>query len=171
MNKLVQIVKFLEELYYQIILKYVCEGVYILGDDDKNLWVLFGDSVVIKYFCFDVWMNLVVNILWVKGGGCIGMYCYCGVVLVLMFEGFFVYYEYSWVVCVGDFIYELLGIDYMFYFDDLNGVKVIFWINGLIEFYDEKGQYDFMVDVFWFINYYMSYCEEKGILINYEMFI
>ncbi|WP_186393343.1 MULTISPECIES: 2,4'-dihydroxyacetophenone dioxygenase family protein [unclassified Pannonibacter] len=171
MTKLAQIVRLPEEPHHQTILKYAREGAHIPGDDARNPWVPFGDSAAIKHFCFDVRTNSVANILWVKGGGRIGTHRHRGVVSALTLEGSFAYYEYSWVARPGDFIYELPGTDHTLYSDDPNGVKAIFWINGPIEFYDDKGQYDFTADVFWFINHYTSYCEEKGIPINQEMFI
>jgi len=46
-----------------------------------------------------------------------------------------------------------------------------FWLQGALEFYDLEGQWTETLDVFWFINHYVSYCEAHGIPINKQLFI
>ena len=50
--------------------------------------------------------------------------------------------------------------------DDPNGMKTIFWLNGAIEFFDDNDNLLETLDVFWFINHYVSYCRENGLPIN-----
>ena len=55
--------------------------------------------------------------------------------------------------------------------DDPNGMKAMFWLNGALEFFDEKGNLTETLDVFWFINHYVSHCKTHGLEINKEMFL
>ena len=55
--------------------------------------------------------------------------------------------------------------------DDANGMKALFWMQGANEFFDEKGEWAETLDVFWFINHYVTYCEEHNIPINEQLFL
>ncbi|MDB5524926.1 MAG: tRNA modification GTPase [Rhizobium sp.] len=171
MDKKSQIIKLPDEPYQAAIQKYGRDGAHIPGDDESTPWVPFGESAAIKHLCFDVRTNSVANILWVKGGGKIGTHKHRGVVSAVTLEGSWAYYEYDWTAKPGDFVYELPGAAHTLYSDDPNGMKALFWINGPIEFYDDNAKYVFTADVFWFIDHYTSYCREKGLKINEQMFI
>lgn len=51
------------------------------------------------------------------------------------------------------------------------GMKTMFFLNGSLEFYDEKDNLTDTLDVFWFINHYVSYCREHGIKLNEKLWI
>jgi 2,4'-dihydroxyacetophenone dioxygenase len=50
-------------------------------------------------------------------------------------------------------------------------MKTIFWLNGSLEFYDEKNNLLETLDVFWFIDHYLNYCREHGTAINKKLFV
>lgn len=147
------------------------EGAYITARDELNPWVPFGESAAIKHLAFDVRNNSAANILWVKGGGRIGTHRHRGPVSAITLEGSWGYFEYDWVARPGDFIYELPGTAHTLYCDDPNGMKAMFWLNGAIEFFDDAGQLELTVDVFWFIDHYTAYCRANNLPINRDMFI
>jgi len=50
-------------------------------------------------------------------------------------------------------------------------MKTLFWMNGSFEFYDDNDNITDILDVFWFINHYVSYCEQNGLPVNERMFL
>jgi len=55
--------------------------------------------------------------------------------------------------------------------DNPSGMKTLFWMNGSFEFYDDNDNITDILDVFWFINHYVSYCEQNGLPVNERMFL
>jgi len=55
--------------------------------------------------------------------------------------------------------------------DHAEGVKLFGWLEGPIDFFDEKGQFVEQLDVWWFINHYETHCREHGIPINKQLYI
>jgi hypothetical protein len=52
------------------------------------------------------------------------------------------------------------------------GMRTLFWMNGSLEFYsDDSDEIVDILDVFWFIQHYTSYCEANGIPIDESMFL
>ena len=51
------------------------------------------------------------------------------------------------------------------------GMKTVFWLNGSLEFFDENDGLLETLDVFWFMDHYLSYCRENGIPINKKLFV
>jgi hypothetical protein len=51
-------------------------------------------------------------------------------------------------------------------------MRTLFWMNGSLEFYsDDSDEIVDILDVFWFIQHYTSYCEANGIPIDESMFL
>ncbi|MDQ0191513.1 hypothetical protein J2S03_003384 [Alicyclobacillus cycloheptanicus] len=50
-------------------------------------------------------------------------------------------------------------------------MKTVFWLNGSLEFLDDREHITEIVDVFWFIDHYISYCREHGIPVNERLFL
>jgi 2,4'-dihydroxyacetophenone dioxygenase len=159
------------EPHEAIIKEFGLNGGYIGESEAESPWVPFGDSAAIRHLAFDVRNGSAANILWVKGGGRIGTHRHRGPVSAVTLEGSWGYYEYDWVARPGSFVYEMPGTAHTLYSDDPNGMKAMFWLNGAIEFFDDAGKLTETVDVFWFINHYVSYCREKGLPINQAMFL
>jgi 2,4'-dihydroxyacetophenone dioxygenase len=79
--------------------------------------------------------------------------------------------EYDWVAGPGNFIYETPGLVHTLVSDHPNGIKLFGWLQGPLEFYDDKGNFVETVDVWWFINHYQSYRREHGIPINKQLYL
>ena len=47
----------------------------------------------------------------------------------------------------------------------------MFFLNGSLEFYDDKDNLTDTLDVFWFIHHYVSYCRQNGIRLNEKLWI
>ena len=45
------------------------------------------------------------------------------------------------------------------------------WPEEALEFYDDQGKWTETLDVFWFINHYVSYMESKGLPLNKQLFL
>jgi len=50
-------------------------------------------------------------------------------------------------------------------------MKTFFWLNGSLEFYDDDDTLLETLDVFWFINHYVSYCREHGLKLNEKLWV
>ena len=50
-------------------------------------------------------------------------------------------------------------------------MKTIFWLNGSLEFFDDQDNLLETLDVFWFIDHYLSYCREHRIEVNKKLFV
>jgi hypothetical protein len=115
--------------------------------------------------------NSFANILWVKKGGHLGTHRHRGFVSAITLEGSWRYLEYDWVARPGCFVYETPGTAHTLVSDDPNGMKAMFWLQGALEFFDDKGVHINTLDVFWFIDHYVSHCKANGLKINEEMFL
>jgi hypothetical protein len=47
----------------------------------------------------------------------------------------------------------------------------MFFLQGSLEFVDEQDNLTETLDVFWFINHYVSYCREHGIPLNKKLWV
>ncbi|MCK0744261.1 2,4'-dihydroxyacetophenone dioxygenase family protein [Chromohalobacter nigrandesensis] len=147
------------------------EGSYVGLSEAESPWVPFGENAAIRHLAFDVRNNVYCNILWIKGPGVIGTHKHRGMVWAVGMEGSFRYLEYDWTCGPGEFITEMPGQAHTLVTDEPNGMKALFWMQGANEFYDENGEWAETLDVFWFINHYVTYCEENGIPINDQLFL
>jgi hypothetical protein len=50
-------------------------------------------------------------------------------------------------------------------------MKTFFWLNGPLEFLDDEDRVMEVLDVFWFIDQYESYCNGNGIKINARLYL
>jgi hypothetical protein len=55
--------------------------------------------------------------------------------------------------------------------DNAEGMKALFWMQGVNEFYDDQGNFVEALDVWWFMNHYETYCREKGIEPNKQLYL
>jgi len=159
------------EMYGHLMQKYGQDGSYVGASEADSPWVPFGDNAAIRHLAFDVRQNVYCNILWIKGPGVIGTHKHRGMVWAIGLEGSFRYLEYPWTCGPGEFITEMPGAAHTLVTDDPNGMKALFWMQGANEFYDENGQHVETLDVWWFMNHYESYCEEKGLPINRQLYL
>jgi hypothetical protein len=159
------------EAYADVIKRHGLAGTYVGPTEKESPWVPFGDKAALRHLAFDVRRNSFANILWVKSNGVIGTHKHRGTVVMVCLEGSARYLEYDWVAHPGDFIYERPGLIHTLVSDDPNGVKLFGWLEGPIEFYDDKGGFIECLDVWWYINHYETYCREHGIPINKQLYL
>lgn len=149
--------------------RFAREEGYISGEQTTSPWIPWGDKVWMRHLTFDVRNNSAANVLWVEGGGQLGKHRHRGPVSGYVVEGSWRYLEYDWVAHVGDFIRESPGRSHTLVSD--GGMKTMFWLNGSLEFLDDDDQIVEILDVFWFINHYVSYCDTHGLSINEALFV
>ena len=157
------------ETYGEVIRRLGVQGTFV-GQKDSP-WVPFGEGAAIKHLAFDVRSNTFSNILWIKAAGVIGTHKHRGTVVMVCLEGSARYLEYDWVAHPGDFIYETPGLVHTLVTDHPEGVKLFGWLQGPVEFYDDKGNFAETLDVWWFINHYETYCREHGLPINKQLYL
>jgi 2,4'-dihydroxyacetophenone dioxygenase len=147
-------------------------GRYIDGQTDVDSpWVPFGEKAAIKHLAFDVRQGIFSNILWIKEPGVIGTHFHRGTIMMVCLEGSVKYLEYDWVAQPHGVIFEVPGESHTLVTDHPDGVKLFGWMQGPIEFYDDKGGYVDTTDVWWFINHYETYCRENNIPINPKLYL
>ncbi|MGH9293408.1 MAG: 2,4'-dihydroxyacetophenone dioxygenase family protein [Acidimicrobiales bacterium] len=149
--------------------KYAMQEGYIGADEAVSPWVPFVENVWIRHLTFDVRSSSASNVLWVGAGGLLGRHRHRGPVSGYTLEGTWRYLEYDWTAGPGDFVRESPGRTHTLYSE--KGMKTFFWLNGPLEFLDDENRVTEVVDVFWFINHYETYCEEKGLPINKLLYL
>ena len=152
-----------------VIQKFAFPDIHIGAGEDESPWVPFRPNVFIRHLSFDVRTNMYANVLWVKSGGMLGRHRHRGRVFGYTLEGSWRYLEYDWVARAGSYVQESPGAIHTLVSDQ--GMKTVFWLNGSLEFFDEHDGLLETLDVFWFINHYLSYCRENGIKINQKLFV
>ena len=159
------------EAYADVIKRHGIPGTFVGSSEEESPWIPFGDRAAIRHLLFDTRHNIFSNILWMKSAGVVGTHKHRGTVVMVCLEGSARYLEYDWVAGPGGFIYETPGLIHTLVTDDPNGVKLFGWLQGPIEFFDDKGNFVETLDVWWFINHYENYCREHGIPINKQLYI
>lgn len=159
------------EAYADVIKRHGIPGAFVGPSEQDSPWVPFGPTAAIRHLLFDTRHNIFSNILWMKSAGVIGTHKHRGTVVMVCLEGSARYLEYDWVAGPGDFIYETPGLVHTLVSDNPKGVKLFGWLQGPIEFYDDKANFIETLDVWWFIHHYESYCGENGVPINKQLYI
>ena len=152
-----------------VIREYQFPDVHIGAGEDESPWVPFKENVFIRHTAFDVRNNMYANFLWVKKGGLLGRHRHRGRVFACTLEGSWRYLEYDWVARPGSYVQESPGTIHTLYSDE--GMKTMFWLNGAIEFYDDDDKLLETLDVFWFIDHYLTHCRKFGLPINQKLFV
>jgi 2,4'-dihydroxyacetophenone dioxygenase len=151
--------------------KYARTDVMVPPGDEASPWVPFVENVYIRHLSFDVRSNTYVNVLRVDNGGRLGRHRHRGPVSGVCLEGSWRYLEYDWTAEPGGYVHEYPGAIHTLVCDNPSGMKTLFWMNGSFEFYDDNDNITDILDVFWFINHYVSYCEQNGLPVNERMFL
>ena len=159
------------EAYADVIRRHGIPGTFVGASEEASPWVPYGANAAIRHLLFDTRHNIFSNILWIKSAGVIGTHKHRGTVVMVSLEGSARYLEYDWVAGPGAFIYETPGLVHTLVTDHPDGVKLFGWLQGPIEFYDDKGTFVETLDVWWFINHYESYCREHGLPINTQLYV
>jgi 2,4'-dihydroxyacetophenone dioxygenase len=145
--------------------------IHVGPGEDESPYVPFRENVYIRHLAFDVRTNSYANILWVKKGGMLGRHRHRGPILACTLEGSWRYLEYDWVARAGSYVRENPGVTHTLVSDDPNGMKTIFFLNGSLEFCDDNDNLLETLDVFWFIDHYVSYCRDHGLKINDKLWV
>ena len=154
-----------------MISRFGIEGGHLGPSEAESPWIPYGENAAIRHMAFDVRGNWYGNILWIKKPGMIGTHKHRGTVLMLCLEGSVRYLEYDWVAEPGSFISETPGQTHTLVTDHPDGVKLFGWMQGVADHFDEQGKLVESLDVFWFINHYVTYCEANGLPINQALFL
>jgi 2,4'-dihydroxyacetophenone dioxygenase len=152
-----------------VVREYGCPDCHIGAGEDESPYVPFVENVLIRHLAFDVRSNSFANVLWVKSGGTLGKHRHRGPVWACTLEGSWRYLEYDWVAKPGSYVHESPGVIHTLVSD--HGMKAFFWLNGSLEFYDDNNNLTQTLDVFWFIDHYLSYCRQHGLPVNQKLFI
>ena len=153
-----------------VVRDYAFPDIHIGASEEESPWVPFkGNTTFVRHLSFDVRSNMYANVLWVKQGGMLGRHKHRGRVFGYTVEGSWRYLEYDWIARSGSYVQESPGAIHTLVSDE--GMKTIFWLNGSLEFFDEQDHLLETLDVFWFIDHYLSYCRENRIEINKKLFV
>lgn len=142
---------------------------YIHSSLETSPWVPFVENVWIRHLSFDIRSNTSVNVLRVGSGGTLGRHRHRGPVTGYVVKGSWYYKEYDWIAKPGDFIRESPGRTHTLVSDE--GMETVFHLNGPLEFLDDQDRIIETVDVFWFIDHYLTYCEKNNLPINKDLFL
>jgi quercetin dioxygenase-like cupin family protein len=154
-----------------IVDRYARTDAYVAPGEEASPWVPFVENVSIRHLSFDVRTNSYVNVLRVDSGGRLGRHRHRGPVSGYCLEGSWRYLEYDWVASPGAYVHEFPGAIHTLVCENPTGMQTLFWMNGSLEFCaDDSDEIVDVLDVFWFIQHYTSYCEEHGIPIDESMF-
>ena len=154
-----------------VVREYAFPDVHIGAGEDESPYVPFKENVFIRHLAFDVTHNMYANILWVKKNGSLGRHRHRGRIFACTLEGSWRYLEYDWVARPGSYVLESPGAVHTLVSDDPNGMKTMFFLNGSLEFVDDNDNLVETLDVFWFIDHYVSYCREHGLEINKKLWV
>ena len=150
-----------------VVREYAFPDIHIGAADDESPWVPFKENSFIRHLAFDVRSNMYANVLRVTKGGMLGRHRHRGRVFGYTVEGSWRYLEYDWIARPGSYVQESPGATHTLVSDE--GMKTIFWLNGALEFYDDKENLLETLDVFWFIDHYLSYCRQHNIKVNQKL--
>jgi len=159
------------ELYRDVIARHGVPGTFVGSTEQESPWIPFGPNAALRHLAFDVRRNRFSIVLWIKSPGVIGTHKHRGTVVMICLEGSARYLEYDWIAGPGDFIYETPGLVHTLVSDHPQGVKLFGWLEGPIEFFDERGSFVESLDVWWYINHYETYCREHNIPINRQLYL
>jgi 2,4'-dihydroxyacetophenone dioxygenase len=152
-----------------VVREYAFPDIHIGAGDDESPWVPFKENSFIRHLAFDVRSNMYANVLWVTKGGMLGRHRHRGRVFGYTVEGSWRYLEYDWIARPGSYVQESPGATHTLVSDE--GMKTIFWLNGALEFYDDNENLLETLDVFWFIDHYLSYCRQHNLKVNHKLFV
>jgi 2,4'-dihydroxyacetophenone dioxygenase len=154
-----------------VVKEYAFPTVHIGPGEDESPYIPYKENLAIRHLAFDTKNNVYANVLWIKKGGRIERHRHGGRLFGATLEGSWRYLEHDWVARAGSYVQETPGGIHTLVSDDPNGAKVMFWLSGMIEMFDDDYNVIERMDVFWFIDHYVSYCREHGLEINKKLWI
>ena len=142
---------------------------YIDSSEQTSPWIPLFPNISLRHLSFDIRQNVSVHIMRADTGGMLGRHRHRGQVTGYVLSGSLRYAEYPWVAKKGDFFHESPGRTHTLMTDE--GMETLFHLGTPVEFLDENDKLIQIVDVFWLIDHYQSYCEKHNLPINKAMFV
>lgn len=149
--------------------QYALEEGHFGSDEMTSPWIPFTEGTWLRHLTFDVRNNYAVNILRIAPGVTLPRHRHRAQVTGYVLKGSWKYAEYDWIAKPGDFIRESPGRTHTLVSEE--GMETIFQLGLPLEFLDEDERLIETVDVFWFIDHYLTYCREKNIPVNKSLFL
>lgn len=141
-----------------------------LSTDVTSPWIPWTEGTWLKHIMFDVRNNTWHQVLKVEPGAKLGKHRHRGPVVGVVLEGGWKYAEYDWNAKKGDIIRENPGVIHTLLADP-GGMTTFFTVSACLEFFDDQNNLTDTMDVFWYINHYVSYCKKNGLPINQDLFL
>jgi len=149
--------------------KYALEDVLLDASETSSPWVPFQPDIWMRYLSFDVRRNTAAFIMRADKGACLGRHRHRAQVTGYVLKGSLRYAEYEWVARENSFFQENPGVVHTLWSDD--GTETLFQIGTPVEFMDEENRIVQIVDVFWFIDHYETWCRAHGLAINKALYM
>ncbi|WP_342545480.1 2,4'-dihydroxyacetophenone dioxygenase family protein [Lysinibacillus sp. FSL K6-4013] len=86
-----------------------------------------------------------------------------GTVLAYTIQGKWRYLERDWVAKPGTFVYEPPGDVHTLVVEGEEDMITLFYLSGVIEYYDEQGNIMLQDDIFYRMKRYQDFCAANGI--------
>jgi len=149
--------------------KYALVEGYFDASETTSPWIPYLPGIWLRHLSFDIRRNVSVHIMRADKGGCLGRHRHRAQVTGYVLKSSLRYAEYEWVAREGEFFHESPGRVHTLYSD--NGMETLFHLGTPVEFLDEDDRIVQIVDVFWMIDHYESYCGAHGLPINQAMYV
>jgi len=149
--------------------KYALVEGWFDASEATSPWIPYLPGLWLRHLSFDIRRNVSVHIMRADKGGCLGRHRHRAQVTGYVLKGSLRYAEYDWVARENHFFHESPGRVHTLYSD--NGMETLFHLGTPVEFLDEEDRIIQIVDVFWMIDHYETYCKAHGLPINTAMYV
>jgi hypothetical protein len=140
-----------------------------IGDDESPWIPLVKDVAWIRHLAFDVRSGSVAHILKVGPGGLLERHRHRGAVHGYTLRGSWRYREYDWLAETGSWVQEFPGAIHTLVSEA--GMETVFWMSGTQELLDAEDRVVETLDVYWYIDNYLTHCEANGVTVNERLFV
>lgn len=150
----------------KLVKRFGAVDVYINGEEAG--WHPWMNGLMIKPYRYETKSGLSVFTLWAPKATVLGKHRHRGVVTGVTMEGDWGYFEYEWVARPGDYVVENPGTIHTLRMGE--GAKVVYTVDGSIEFFNDDDSLRNTMDVFSFIDLYVKHCERTGQAVDERLF-
>jgi hypothetical protein len=145
---------------------YGAPDVYInAGEAGWHPWV---NGLMIKPYRYETKSGSFVFVLWAPRAAVLGKHRHRGVVTAVTIQGEWGYFEYDWNARKGDYVVENPGTIHTLRMGD--DAQVVYTVNGSIEFFNDDDSLRNTMDVFSFIDLYVSHCQSTDAPVDERLF-
>jgi len=149
-----------------LVRKYGAPDVYINGEEAG--WHPWVNGLMIKPYRYETKNGSWVFVLWAPKAAILGKHRHRGVVTAVTLQGEWGYFEYDWNATRGDYVVENPGTIHTLRMGD--DAQVAYTVSGSIEFFNDDDSLRNTMDVFSFIDLYVSHCQKTGTPIDSRLF-